>query len=452
MNRWIPSFLLFICLFVWLDGFILPVFAQKSDKEPAENQTETEKPEKPKSAVEKYREFYDPKNYTENYKERYKDENYRKYYRDLHNQEYEGYRRARRILGPMNEAYYDMLDNSRHLDPQHSSIFNVDKYGRKIDPSANNNSGALFIEPSQLRHKSSYQPLPDNYGENGGVVYTNPGFWFPNPYEAIQNGLWQDNPLTKSAFSREGHKSNLPQTNTINLPEPMPSEETNSTGKPTGFNPFSTNPAMLPPHLIAPASPEIIQPTTSDAALPPLPQADSIQEKPSELPNAATASIKAPTDNLAKPAQQPPPRQVPIQQPYIPPQTLAPLSPAQTIYNQGVQSFAQRNYPKARQAFEKLATANPGSPYAHFGHGLSLFYAAEYSKSYNAFEQSEKLSAQRRQTPPNLWQMQTLPTDFRYHFKKLAQYVQQNPKEKTARDLLFYLSRISSKASSEAQK
>lgn len=459
--------LLSFLIISFLAGSHLAAFAQDTKKEsnsqaqnnPVQN-GQAQNPEKPKTYREKYLEFYDPKNYSKNYKDRYQGKNYRQYKRELREENQKTFKNSLDYLGAVNENSYDLMESAKHANSSNPSMFNVDKYGRQYNPYANNyNTGSpTTIDRSQLHFRSedvgrgydyymgNYDYLYDN--EMGGVTVRPSAKQSPRPWDDVKDGHLGSNPLPNSLFSGQRRQSNMPTTTTIQLPEPMPDSATGTTTATPNYNPFQLDPTLLPPHLISPASPEITPSENPDATGLPLPNAPTSQEKPAELIPSSTASINnaSPQTNPANPVYQPPQKQFPIQQP--PAQAAAPQtrSPMQLLYEQGVKSFAQRQYTKSRQVFEKLTAANPGSPYAHFGYGLSLFYAADYTKSWQEFQQSQDLTTQKQIPSPNLWQMQTQPEDFRFHFRKLANYVELNPDAKDAKELLFYLSRISSKS------
>ncbi len=188
---------------------------------------------------------------------------------------------------------------------------------------------------------------------------------------------------------------------------------------PRQYNPFQGYPGLVPPHLLHPASQStnataVVNSTESDEALP--------RETREEAP--AFSNISDSTSSQESSTTEPPPPQIH-------------LSPAQVLYNSGVTSFAQRNYIVAGQTFEKLVQMAPQSVYAQFAYALSQFFSTEYKNSLTALRTSFELAQTKKVSLPKLWQLSANPIDFRFHYQKLARYVNRNPQDHEASELLL---------------
>lgn len=334
--------------------FFLVEIAYSQDSE-----TETDKPVKPKSYTERYKDFYNPQNYTKNYKDRYKPENYRRYYYELNRNHYDSYR-------------YRSIDAEEK--PLDETLFNQGKRSNALPHAPN----VPLNDPTQLVPRRT-QPIPGS------------------------------------------------------------------------FNPFLMQPDMIPPHLIRTATTAIGKEATS--ALPKttsttLPPRQLTREQPASLTASATLAVQDAKLHNASPdisevdaAQAPGVPQSPAQA--IPP-TVNHSSPGQMLFDSGIQSFAQRNYRKAEQTFTNLVEMAPGSVYAQFAYGLALFFTTNYKNANDAFHACYQIAQEKRVFLPTLWQIQIDPRDFRFHYRKLARYVEQNPNDHEASTLLLTLSNAAS--------
>ncbi len=431
---------LIICQLLLLIGLTLPFTAPAQKSESKKNiepkKEQPAKPEKPKTYREKYVDFYNPKDYAKNYKERYKPENYKEHYRDLHRENSRQFKNSRKYLKNLSNETGKLIDKAKRLDPMAEDIFDVDKYGKKKGSKSNPYIPMPFNNSYQYRDyqysKRGYEP---NRSRRPYNKRKDPDYWVQEPRNAIRYGEWQPNALIDKAYTNQPRNNYLPQTEEVYLPVPMPGPAQAYSG---AYFP-QQNPYLK--YLIGPGQPQVSSSTkTGKAPSESLPQAQPVQEKPAEITRDSTRAI-SPQNNI----KHAPIANKPIRRPPATNNPPVHLSPAQLLYKQGLTSFGQRNYKKAGNTFKKLATMNPGAPYVQFAHGLSLFYNNNYNQSLDAFQKSIDLSRQKAMQEPNLWQMNTRPTDFRYHFKKLARYVEQHPKKKQAKELLFLLSKISSK-------
>ncbi len=441
---------LIFCQLLLLIGLTLTLVAPAQNTESKTNikpmQENPGKPEKPKTYREKYVEFYNPKDYAKNYKERYKPENYKEYYHDLHRENFQQFKNSRKYLESISKSTDKIIDKATRLDPMAEDIFNVDKYGKTKVDNSRNYIPMPFYNPYEYR---DYQYSKRGYGSSlppkPYTKYDNPDYWVQEPRLATVYGEWQPNALTDFAYSNQRKLNALPHTNEVYLPVPMPGSAPVYGGS---YFP-QQNPYLK--YLVGPGQPQIYSPQTGNGPIAPddssqsLPKAQQVKEKPDEITSDSTNTVSPQNNDINQTTNGYSPQ--PIQRP---PETSNPpapvhLSPAQLLYKQGLQSFAQRNYTKAGQTFQNLVKMNPGAPYVQFGHGLSLFYSGNYNDSLQAFQTSIDLSRQKAMQQPTLWQMYTQPNDFRYHFKKLAKYAEQHPKNESAKELLFLLSKISSK-------
>ena len=440
LSKWenLPMKRLIICKLLLLIGLTMSFTANAQKTEPKKNiepvQEKQSKPEKPKTYRERYLDYYNPKDYVKNYKERYKPENYLKHYHDLHRENAQQFKNSRKYLKNLSNATGKLIDKAKRLDPMADDIFDRDKQvKKKVD-----NSDPYIPMP----FNNSYDYRDYQYAKRGYASNIS-----RRPYSKYRDsnysqqlsrlGQLQPNALIDNTYTDQPRNNSLPHTEEVYLPVPMPGPAQAYSGQ---YIP-QQNPYLK--YLVGSGQQQIhsaTQPT--DKINGNLPPAQPIKEKPAELTSDSTKTIlpqnyfkKTPIANQQ--IQRPPSAN------YQP----APvhLSPAQLLYKQGLQSFAQRNFKKAGQTFEKLVAMNPSAPYVQFAHGLSLFYSSNYNQSLDAFQKSIDLSRQKAMQQPNLWQMNTRPNDFRYHFKKLAKYVENHPKKKQAKELLFLLSKISSK-------
>jgi len=259
-------------------------------------------------------------------------------------------------------------------------------------------------------------------------------------------------PIDEALFNQGRRSNTLPQQPNIPLNDPTPLAPQRLQTMPVPFNPFARRADMIPPHLLKAATgTELVNETADSTTVPEnasLPQSQSIREQPAAITDSPTAAVNDPqisqtTPDITETSYNRPSQNKPSQG-----QTTFPAenhrSPGQLLFDSGLQSFALRNYSKAKSTFANLVEMAPGSVYAQFAYGLSLFFTTDYKNANNAFHSCYRIAEEKRISPPTLWQIQIEPRDFRYHYRKLARYVEQNPHDHDASTLLLTLSNAAS--------
>ncbi|MBN2330086.1 MAG: hypothetical protein JXR73_23300 [Candidatus Omnitrophica bacterium] len=291
-------------------------------------------------------------------------------------------------------------------------------------------------------YRESYKELykPGNYTKKYRELHNTGGrggFGFRN-----KDGDGDFQSIEDHMYSQGKKRNNLPVSPPSAAPEPAPPRIYFQ--RPiVPWNPFYIPPNMPPPHLVNPAPEEADAQSEAES----LPPTQKTQERPESTADQTVqaASETAPgvmdqetpaLDDDQTTAENASPPSVPA------PAAPALRSPAQIMFDRGVQSFARRQYLQAERMFSNLVEFSPGSVYAQFAYGLAKFFSMDYIKSLDAFRTSLNLSQQKRVPAPNLRQMRINAYDFRYHYRKLARYVEQNPKDHKASTLLLMLANI----------
>ncbi|MGC9326700.1 MAG: hypothetical protein ACP5I1_03625 [Candidatus Hinthialibacter sp.] len=309
--------------------------------------------------------------------------------------------------------------------------------------------------PKRKSYTERYKDFYNNYSDNYKELYKRGNY--TQKYRELHGGGHRsgyefrdddgdgDFRSIEDYMYTEGRKRyNLPVSPPSTAPEPAPPRIYFQ--RPIiPWNPFYIPPNMPPPHLVNPAPGETEAPPEAEAES--LPPSREIQERPESLADltvqAASPAEKGDTDQEtaslddgSTSAAASPQRPAPT--PAAP--TLR--SPAQIMFDTGVQSLSQRQYSRAERMFSNLVEMSPGSVYAQFAFGLAKFFSMEYNEALDAFRTSLTLSQQKRVPAPNLRQMRINAYDFRYHYRKLARYVDHHPSDHKASTLLLMLANI----------
>lgn len=328
-----------------------------------------------------------PKSYTERYRDFYQNyrENYKERYKPGNYRQY------------YNQIYQDNYDSYKNVD----EILG----GRPL---------RYYDGPRRRYFESS------SHSQRGNLSNESP--------------FMENRTLPDMLFDRNRRTSNLPTS-------PRAESQSSSLYElrpiPRPYNPFAAYPGLIPPHLVNPVTQAVNAPLIADGTeeIDRLPAGKVSQEQPSFPLGGAT-----PVSPI------PPVADTPITQSSISNETVH-LSPAQIIYQRGIDSFARRNYLVARQSFEKLVEMAPDSLYAQFAYGISQFLSANYRISLDAIQRSIALAEQKEIPLPPLWQLNINPSDIRFHFRKLGRYVEQNPNDPDASTLLRILPLIEDSSS-----
>ncbi|MBN2330085.1 MAG: hypothetical protein JXR73_23295 [Candidatus Omnitrophica bacterium] len=208
------------------------------------------------------------------------------------------------------------------------------------------------------------------------------------------------------------------------------------------------NPAQIrvPPLVLPEAPPSDLENQDEyDEALEILPKAPSVTEPPARpaMDASSPGMLQPPETNNPEPADAPDELESPLAAlSFIALQEAGepkPRSPLQLLYDEGLLSYAHRNYPKARKTFEKIVALAPDSPHTLFIQGLTLFYSGDYHKSLQAIQRSYAIADAQGAPYAALWQIPINAGDFQYHYKKLARRVERSPDDQDASALLFLL-------------
>jgi tetratricopeptide (TPR) repeat protein len=331
------------------------------------------------------------------------------------------------------------------------------QYANEVKPNQGNLSNMQSDERGfGLSHKFRQAKRPrakgrtligDTFSDSIKNLFDNQGF---TTYETLQNELekqtprWPQTPKfdfpTTAFYQRASTKS--PSMAPLILPEVMQAPKTTDRAKPR-YDPFRSDPSLIPPHLLAPDSPPNDASDQLKDLLPPA------HDSPEEFQNQTAFDnlpVLLPPKSEIKEATPALPAVVYQAIPMVPSRPLFPPLPQQTVlseeqraYNRGLDAFRYRNYIKARQTFSDLAKISPDSANAQFGYGMSLFYAGEYEASLQALGNGYRIAKQNGLPEPTVWDLNIDPSDFRFYHKKLTRYVTQNRQDKTAGTLLFLL-------------
>ncbi|MFB3789537.1 MAG: tetratricopeptide repeat protein, partial [bacterium] len=350
---------------------------------------------KTKSYSDRYREFYSSPNYGQRYRDSYNSSTYRRSYRSLGNSYFATGGDSRKRLqypgsGGFTDPYAPGMDDSFDAG-NNEETWGIDGLNRHpLD------SGGLFDrERRSLNVPSAQNPALD------GLGYTQ----FPSLNPLLQppmlippHYIYPMNPIAETTAQAEAE--------------------------------WNTAAAGLPGGATAPETPRIIDAT---AAIQPKPA--SAPSSPSPGGNAAPTSpaTASPGQAAASTPAANPPRPAPPA-PRI-------TSPQDWLYQQSIEAFTFRNYAKARDTLERLITMTPDSPRVYFAYGLSLFYMGQYNEAAAALEHSVTLSYQTRTPLPSLQSLRLNPYDFRYHHRRLARYLEENPRDVNASTLFYLLTR-----------
>ncbi|HPO99976.1 MAG TPA: hypothetical protein PLX83_05215 [bacterium] len=336
---------------------------------------------KPKSFSQRYREFYSTPDYGQRYREAYNPSTYRQNYRNLGSSYFAGGGDSRkRLQAPGGGGLTDPYTPGLDdaFDSEYLETWGINGLNRHpLD------SGGLFDK----QHRPLNVPPPVNPDWPSGAYPSLPSL----------------NPLLQPPALIPPHYIYPMDQNATALVEPDWDMDPDA--------------ARLPEGATQPETPRIIDTT---AAIQPKPAGTASKELQS-LPQTAT-----PSD--AKPSSPSPPA----------PQL---KSPREWLYIQGIDAFTLRNYTRALRTWERLVTISPDYPAVHFAYGLSLFYQGEYHKASEALEHSIALAEQTQTPLPSLQSLRLNPYDFRFHHRRLARYLEENPEDVSAMTLFYILSR-----------
>jgi len=118
--------------------------------------------------------------------------------------------------------------------------------------------------------------------------------------------------------------------------------------------------------------------------------------------------------------------------PATPQKPAALQTPSDLLMQRAQAPFASRNYSEAARRFERLLGERPDDPQVRYGYGVALFASGQYTRAAG-FIQPAKNAAQRTEiTLPEMGSYYNNPADFKYHQKRLKQYLQRNPDDISA--------------------
>lgn len=114
-------------------------------------------------------------------------------------------------------------------------------------------------------------------------------------------------------------------------------------------------------------------------------------------------------------------------------------SPASLLIQMGTVAFARRNYIEADKTFSLIVREEPEFPEAQFAYAFSKLCVGDYDEAHHAFSRSYELFEKSNIPLPHFEDLSINPKDVYYHQKRLIEYVNKNPDDTKARDLMFLL-------------
>jgi len=283
------------------------------------------------------------------------------------------------------------------------------------------------------KYKESYQS--GNYGKNYRKDY-------------------RDNPIrTHSADYRNVYQMHLeqPVNSTMNLNALGNSRFGKSYTPRTGQNPTQTPPTNIP------ASPPTAQPSTrtnpnqsflynpyqllrqgnlpvrsATGAI--LFATPSIEPAIPVIPSATFSIIEAasPAIEDATPEAKPVENEKTIEAPTL-------RTPAEILYEQGVDAFSNRNYYQSRIYFERLLSIDPENEMVLLYYGLDHFVLANYAEARKAIQTGLALARKYQTEIPPLEKFFPASSDFRVQKFRLTRFVEKNPQNVDAATLLLLI-------------
>ncbi|MEW6237036.1 MAG: hypothetical protein AB1656_16755 [Candidatus Omnitrophota bacterium] len=114
-------------------------------------------------------------------------------------------------------------------------------------------------------------------------------------------------------------------------------------------------------------------------------------------------------------------------------------SPAELLYEQGVDAFSNRNYYQSRIYFERLLAIDPENEMVQLYFGLDYFVLGNYAEARKAIQNGLALARKYQTEIPPLEKFFPAPSDFRVQKFRLTRFVEKNPQDVDAATLLLLI-------------